>query len=206
MIYIFNAVRRQADPNPGAESHHAAGDLHLPAHVHSGGYPQRILRVAAGTAHDYHLVYRQPDLRPGGLGNYAGASIPQWEYSETYNGIVHSIMAVLVASSAAYLISENVNSTCSAKSKVDQLPHLVCARDHQYRSGVGHRQRGVLYAGVLQRADWDIIKPLILSQFLIKVVYALLGVRARSTPPAVCITATSIPTNQRREYAYPKQR
>lgn len=44
-------------------------------------------------------------------------SIPQWEFSKTYDGIVHSIMAVLVASSAAYLISENVNSYLLCKIK-----------------------------------------------------------------------------------------
>lgn len=53
-------------------------------------------------------------------------SIPQWEFSKTYDGIVHSIMAVLVASSAAYLISENVNSylLCKIKELTLSLIHI----------------------------------------------------------------------------------
>ncbi len=124
-------------------------------------------------------------------------SIPQWEYSETYNGIVHSIMAVLVASSAAYLISENVNSYLLCKIKELTNSRYLFVRVIT-STVVASAIDSVVFCTLAfyNVLSWDIIKTMILSQFLIKVVYALLA-SGQSTPPAVCLTATSIPNKQR---------
>ncbi|GAB7200663.1 hypothetical protein OS12_21050 [Dickeya oryzae] len=45
-------------------------------------------------------------------------SLPEWELGKTYNGITESIMSVLVASSLAYLISENINAWVLHKIKI----------------------------------------------------------------------------------------
>ena len=104
-------------------------------------------------------------------------SIPQWEYSETYNGIVHSIMAVLVASSAAYLISENVNSYLLCKIKELTNSRYLFVRVIT-STVVASAIDSVVFCTLAfyNVLSWDIIKTMILSQFLIKVVYALLGV------------------------------
>ena len=206
-LYFLNAVRRQADPNPGAESHHATGDLHLPAHVHSGGHPQRILWITAGPAHDYHLVYRQPDLRPGVWVTTLVPSIPQWEYSETYNGIVHSIMAVLVASSAAYLISENVNSYLLCKIKELTNSRYLFVRVIT-STVVASAIDSVVFCTLAfyNVLSWDIIKTMILSQFLIKVVYALLGVGPIYATRSLFNRYINTEQAKGNEYAYPKAR
>ncbi|AGP46037.1 queuosine precursor transporter [Serratia plymuthica] len=104
-------------------------------------------------------------------------SIPQWEFSKTYDGIVHSIMAVLVASSAAYLISENVNSYLLCKIKELTNSRYLFVRVIT-STVVASAIDSVVFCTLAfyNVLGWDIIKTMILSQFLIKVVYALVGV------------------------------
>ncbi len=104
-------------------------------------------------------------------------SIPQWEFSKTYDGIVHSIMAVLVASSAAYLISENVNSYLLCKIKELTNSRYLFVRVIT-STVVASAIDSVVFCTLAfyNVLSWDIIKTMILSQFLIKVVYALVGV------------------------------
>ncbi|MGB8665621.1 MAG: queuosine precursor transporter [Serratia inhibens] len=104
-------------------------------------------------------------------------SIPQWEFSKTYDGIVHSIMAVLVASSTAYLISENVNSYLLCKIKELTNSRYLFVRVIT-STVVASAIDSVVFCTLAfyNVLSWDIIKTMILSQFLIKVVYALVGV------------------------------
>ncbi|EFE96561.1 queuosine precursor transporter [Serratia odorifera] len=104
-------------------------------------------------------------------------SIPQWEFSTTYNGIVHSIMAVLLASSAAYLLSENVNAYLLCKIKELTNSRYLFVRVIT-STVVASAIDSVVFCTLAfyNVLSWDIIQTMILSQFLIKVVYALLGV------------------------------
>ncbi|SNY85534.1 queuosine precursor transporter [Serratia sp. JKS000199] len=134
-------------------------------------------------------------------------SIPQWEYSETYNGIVHSIMAVLVASSAAYLISENVNSYLLCKIKELTNSRYLFVRvitSTVIASAIDSVVFCTLaFYNVLSR---DIIKTMILSQFLIKVVYALLGVGPIYATRSLFNRYINTEQAKGNEYAYPKAR
>ncbi|MBS9438873.1 VUT family protein [Photorhabdus noenieputensis] len=103
--------------------------------------------------------------------------VPGWEFGATYNGIVNSIVSVLLASSLAYFISENINSylLCKIKSltnskylflRVITSTVIASAFDSIIFCSVA-------FYGVL---GIDIIKEMIIAQFLIKVAYSILGV------------------------------
>ena len=134
-------------------------------------------------------------------------SIPQWEYSETYNGIVHSIMAVLVASSAAYLISENVNSYLLCKIKELTNSRYLFVRVIT-STVVASAIDSVVFCTLAfyNVLSWDIIKTMILSQFLIKVVYALLGVGPIYATRSLFNRYINTEQAKGNEYAYPKAR
>ncbi|CAI2417353.1 queuosine precursor transporter [Serratia ficaria] len=134
-------------------------------------------------------------------------AIPQWEYSETYNGIVHSIMAVLVASSAAYLISENVNSYLLCKIKELTNSRYLFVRvitSTVVASAIDSVVFCILaFYNVL---SWDIIKTMILSQFMIKVVYALVGVGPIYAARSLFNRYINTDLARSNEYAYQKTR
>ncbi|MFP1885618.1 queuosine precursor transporter [Lonsdalea quercina] len=103
--------------------------------------------------------------------------LPQWEYDRTYNGIVHSIMAVLVASSLAYLVSENVNAYVLYKIKIMTKSRYLFIRVIT-STITASAVDSVIFCTVAfyNVLSFDVIKTMILSQFMIKVVYAVLGV------------------------------
>lgn len=103
--------------------------------------------------------------------------LPQWEYDHTYNGIVHSIMAVLVASSLAYLVSENVNAYVLYKIKIMTKSRYLFIRVIT-STITASAVDSVIFCTVAfyNVLSFDVIKTMILSQFMIKVVYAVLGV------------------------------
>ncbi|CAI0797946.1 queuosine precursor transporter [Serratia ficaria] len=134
-------------------------------------------------------------------------AIPQWEYSETYNGIVHSIMAVLVASSAAYLISENVNSYLLCKIKELTNSRYLFVRVIT-STVVASAIDSVVFCTLAfyNVLSWDIIKTMILSQFMIKVVYALVGVGPIYAARSLFNRYINTDLARSNEYAYQKTR
>ncbi|NLU16609.1 MAG: queuosine precursor transporter [Serratia liquefaciens] len=134
-------------------------------------------------------------------------SIPQWEFSKTYDGIVHSIMAVLVASSAAYLISENVNSYLLCKIKELTNSRYLFVRVIT-STVVASAIDSVVFCTLAfyNVLSWDIIKTMILSQFLIKVVYALVGVGPIYAARSLFNRYINNDHARSNEYAYQKTR
>ncbi|CAI1003055.1 queuosine precursor transporter [Serratia quinivorans] len=134
-------------------------------------------------------------------------SIPQWEFSKTYDGIVHSIMAVLVASSAAYLISENVNSWLLCKIKELTNSRYLFVRVIT-STVVASAIDSVVFCTLAfyNVLSWDIIKIMILSQFLIKVVYALVGVGPIYAARSLFNRYINTDLARSNEYAYQKTR
>lgn len=134
-------------------------------------------------------------------------SIPQWEFSKTYDGIVHSIMAVLVASSAAYLISENVNSYLLCKIKELTNSRYLFVRVIT-STVVASAIDSVVFCTLAfyNVLSWDIIKTMILSQFLIKVVYALVGVGPIYAARSLFNRYINTDLARSNEYAYQKTR
>jgi uncharacterized integral membrane protein (TIGR00697 family) len=134
-------------------------------------------------------------------------SIPQWEFSKTYDGIVHSIMAVLVASSAAYLISENVNSYLLCKIKELTNSRYLFVRVIT-STVVASAIDSVVFCTLAfyNVLSWDIIKTMILSQFLIKVVYALVGVGPIYAARSLFNRYINTDHARSNEYAYQKTR
>ncbi|ANS44811.1 queuosine precursor transporter [Serratia inhibens] len=134
-------------------------------------------------------------------------SIPQWEFSKTYDGIVHSIMAVLVASSAAYLISENVNSYLLCKIKELTNSRYLFVRVIT-STVVASAIDSVVFCTLAfyNVLSWDIIKTMILSQFLIKVVYALVGVGPIYAARSLFNRYINTDLARSNQYAYQKTR
>ena len=134
-------------------------------------------------------------------------SIPQWEFSKTFDGIVHSIMAVLVASSAAYLISENVNSYLLCKIKELTNSRYLFVRVIT-STVVASAIDSVVFCTLAfyNVLSWDIIKTMILSQFLIKVVYALVGVGPIYAARSLFNRYINTDLARSNEYAYQKTR
>ncbi|WJV55006.1 queuosine precursor transporter [Prodigiosinella aquatilis] len=104
-------------------------------------------------------------------------SLPQWEYGHTYNGIIHSMMVVLVASFLAYLVSENVNSYVLYKIKLLTKSKYLFIRVIT-STVIASALDSIIFCTLAfyNVLSFEIIKEMILSQFLIKVVYAVLGV------------------------------
>ncbi|WP_346826243.1 queuosine precursor transporter [Serratia inhibens] len=104
-------------------------------------------------------------------------NLPGWEFGATYSGMVSSIVSVLLASSLAYFISENINSYLLCKIKA--LTHSKYLFLRVITSTVVASAFdsiifcSIAFYGVL---GWDIIKEMILAQFLIKVAYSIIGV------------------------------
>ncbi|WKV52286.1 queuosine precursor transporter [Dickeya fangzhongdai] len=103
--------------------------------------------------------------------------LPEWEYSKTYSGIVESMMAVLVASSLAYLISENINAWVLHKIKILTKSRYLFIRVIT-STVTASAVDSVIFCTIAfyNVLSFDVIRTMILSQFLIKVVYAVLGV------------------------------
>lgn len=134
-------------------------------------------------------------------------AIPQWGYSETYNGIVHSIMAVLVASSAAYLISEHVNTYLLCKIKELTNSRYLFVRVIT-STVVASAIDSVVFCTLAfyNVLSWDIIKTMILSQFTIKVLYALVGVGPIYAARSLFNRYINTDLPRSNEYAYQKTR
>ncbi|OON41759.1 hypothetical protein BTJ39_00930 [Izhakiella australiensis] len=103
--------------------------------------------------------------------------LPEWELSTAYSQFVHSIIAVLFASSAAYLISENINSMILCKIK--QLTNSRYLFIRVITSNViASAIDSIIFCTLAFHniLSVDTIKIMIVSQFIIKLGYALIGV------------------------------
>ena len=104
-------------------------------------------------------------------------ALPEWELSAAYTSFVNSIVSVLFASSVSYLVSENINSFLLCKIKELTNSRYLFIRvitSTVMASAIDSIIFCMLaFYNVL---SMDIIKTMIASQFVIKLVYALVGV------------------------------
>jgi len=103
--------------------------------------------------------------------------LKEWPHDQAYRYFIHNIIAVLLASSLAYLISENINSWLLCKIKVltnsrylfvRVITSSVCAAAIDSIIFCS-----IAFYGVLSLPT---IKAMIVSQFIIKLIYAVSGV------------------------------
>lgn len=103
--------------------------------------------------------------------------LAEWGLNQSYNAFVESIIAVLFASSAAYLISENVNSILLCKIKELTNSRYLFIRVIT-STVVASAIDSVIFCTLAfyNVLSMETIKVMIMSQFIIKVAYAILGV------------------------------
>ncbi|MDX7985853.1 VUT family protein [Xenorhabdus sp. 12] len=103
--------------------------------------------------------------------------LKEWGLAEAYTEIVHSIAAVLVASSVAYIVSENVNSWLLCKIKELTNSRYLFIRIITSTT-IAAALDSVIFCTLAfyNTLDADTIKVIILSQFIIKITYAIVGV------------------------------
>lgn len=103
--------------------------------------------------------------------------LAEWELNTSYSAFVQSIIAVLFASSAAYLISENINSMILCKIKELTNSRYLFIRvitSNVIASAID----SIIFCtfAFYNVLSMDTIKTMIVSQFIIKLSYALIGV------------------------------
>lgn len=103
--------------------------------------------------------------------------LAEWGLNTSYSEFVHSIMAVLFASSTAYLISENINSMILCKIKELTNSRYLFIRvitSNVIASAID----SIIFCTLAFHniLSIDTIKTMIISQFIIKLGYALIGV------------------------------
>ncbi|OTA19826.1 membrane protein [Xenorhabdus beddingii] len=114
------------------------------------------------------------------LGLMFTATLPglkAWGLGEAYTEIVHSIAAVLVASSVAYIVSENVNSWLLCKIKELTNSRYLFIRVITSTT-IAAALDSIIFCTLAfyNTLDADTIKSIIFSQFIIKMAYAIVGV------------------------------
>ncbi|AHG19629.1 membrane protein [Chania multitudinisentens RB-25] len=103
--------------------------------------------------------------------------LDEWELNKSYGAFVESIIAVLFASSAAYLVSENVNSWLLCKIKELTNSRYLFIRVIT-STVVASAIDSVIFCTLAfyNVLSMDTIKIMIMSQFIIKLIYAVVGV------------------------------
>ncbi|MDE9553139.1 queuosine precursor transporter [Xenorhabdus bovienii] len=114
------------------------------------------------------------------LGLIFTAALPglkEWGLEGAYTEIVHSIAAVLVASSIAYIVSENVNSWLLCKIKELTNSRYLFIRVITSTT-VAAALDSIIFCTLAfyNTLDAGTIKSIIFSQFIIKLAYAIVGV------------------------------
>ncbi|MDL4912671.1 MAG: queuosine precursor transporter [Enterobacterales bacterium endosymbiont of Blomia tropicalis] len=105
------------------------------------------------------------------------SALPEWELAAPYTAFVNSIISVVFASSVSYLISENINSFLLCKIK--ELTNSRYLFIRVITSTVTASAIDSVIFCVLAFYDvlnMDVIKTMIVSQFIIKLIYAVIGV------------------------------
>jgi len=113
------------------------------------------------------------------LGLMVTAALPglqEWRLGAAWSEIVDSIAAVLIASSMAYIVSENVNSWLLCKIKALMQSRYLFVRVIA-SSTVAAALDSIIFCTLAfyNTLSADVIKSIIISQFLIKMVYAIAG-------------------------------
>jgi len=103
--------------------------------------------------------------------------LEEWELNASYSTLVGSIIAVLFASSSAYLVSENINSMILCKIKELTNSRYLFIRvitSNVIASAID----SVIFCTLAfyNVLSIDTIRTMIISQFIIKLIYALIGV------------------------------
>lgn len=104
-------------------------------------------------------------------------ALPEWELAEAYTAFANSIISVFFASSVSYLISENINSFLLCKIK-----ELTNSRYLFIRVITSTIMASAIDSIIFcmlafyHVLSMDVIKTMIISQFIIKLVYAIVGV------------------------------
>lgn len=104
-------------------------------------------------------------------------ALPEWGLTEPYTSFVNSIISVLLASSVSYLVSENINSFLLCKIK-----ELTNSRYLFIRVITSTAIASVLDSIIFcmlafyNVLSMEIIKTMIISQTIIKLFYAVIGV------------------------------
>ncbi|MGJ0628173.1 queuosine precursor transporter [Xenorhabdus bovienii] len=114
------------------------------------------------------------------LGLIFTAALPglkEWGLEGAYTEILHSIAAVLVASSIAYIVSENVNSWLLCKIKELTNSRYLFIRVITSTT-VAAALDSIIFCTLAfyNTLDADTIKSIIFSQFIIKLAYAIVGI------------------------------
>ncbi|GFN47287.1 queuosine precursor transporter [Candidatus Regiella insecticola] len=99
-----------------------------------------------------------------------------WDLIDSYNSIINGILSVLFASSISYLVSENINSYLLCKIKILTNSKFLFFRviaSTFFASAIDSIMFiTIAFYNIL---DWDTIKIMIASQFIIKLAYATIG-------------------------------
>lgn len=103
--------------------------------------------------------------------------LPGWELDNAYTKFVDSTIAVIFASSCAYLISENINSLLLCKIKELTNSRYLFIRVIT-STVVASAIDSVIFCSLAfyNVLSSETIKAMIISQFIIKLAYAILGV------------------------------
>lgn len=103
--------------------------------------------------------------------------LAEWGLDISYSKFVESIIAVLFASSSAYLISENINSMLLCKIKELTNSRYLFIRVIT-STVVASAIDSIIFCTLAfyNVLSTDTIKAMIISQFIIKLIYALIGV------------------------------
>ncbi|KOC91553.1 queuosine precursor transporter [Winslowiella iniecta] len=103
--------------------------------------------------------------------------LSEWELNKSYSEFVESIVAVLFASSCAYLISENINSWLLCKIKELTNSRFLFIRVIT-STVIASAIDSVIFCTLAfyNVLSSEIIKTMIISQLIIKLAYAVIGV------------------------------
>lgn len=103
--------------------------------------------------------------------------LAEWGLDISYSKFVESIIAVLFASSSAYLISENINSMLLCKIKELTNSRYLFIRVIT-STVVASAIDSIIFCTLAfyNVLSTDTIKAMIISQFIIKLIYAIIGV------------------------------
>ncbi|MEG3132844.1 queuosine precursor transporter [Rouxiella sp. T17] len=104
-------------------------------------------------------------------------ALAEWGLESAYKEFVNSIVSVLIASSASYLVSENVNSWLLCKIKELTNSRYLFIRVIT-STVVASVIDSILFCTLAfyNVLSFEIIKTMIFSQFVIKLAYSILGV------------------------------
>lgn len=103
--------------------------------------------------------------------------LKEWELNISYATFVNSIVSVLFASSAAYLVSENINSLILCKIKELTNSRFLFVRVLTSNVIASALDSAIFCTLAFHNVlSTETIKTMIISQFIIKLGYALLGV------------------------------